>query len=54
MDDYWVREDKIDKIIRCMLDKGMICEGSVDTFRRTLERKTDEWLDDYFEKVKEV
>lgn len=52
MDDYWIREDKINNIIRCMLDKGLIDESTEDTFRRTLERMSDEWLDDYFDKVK--
>ena len=53
MDDYWTRADKIDKIIRCMLDKGLIDESAEDTFRSTLGRMPDEWLDEYFEKVKE-
>lgn len=54
MDDYWVREDKIDKIIHCMLDKGLIDELAKDTFRSTFERMSDEWLIDYLERVREI
>ena len=53
MDDYWTRADKIDKIIRCMLEKGLIEDSAKDTFRSIFERMSDEWLDDYFKKVKE-
>ena len=54
MDDYWTRADKIDKIIRCMLDKGLIDELAEDTFRSTFERMSDEWLIDYLERVREI
>ena len=54
MDDYWVRKEKIDKIICCMLEKGLIEDSAKDTFRSTFERMSDEWLIDYLERVREI
>ena len=54
MDDYWARKEKIDKIICCMLEKGLIEDSAKDTFRSTFERMSDEWLIDYLERVREI
>lgn len=51
--DYWKRQEMIDYILSLMLGKGLILDGSYNEFRKRLERKTDGWLINYLERVKE-
>lgn len=44
----------IDYILSFMLDKGLILDSSLSEFKKRLERKTDEWLIDYLERVREI
>ena len=52
--DYRKKQEKVKYILSLMLGKGLILDSSYNEFKKRLERKTDEWLDDYFNKVKEV
>ena len=51
---YRKKQEIVKYILSLMLSKGLILESSYNEFKKRLERKTDEWLDDYFDKVKEV
>lgn len=44
----------IDCILSLMLDKDLILNSSLSEFKKRLERKTDEWLIDYLERVREI
>ena len=51
---YRERQKKIDYILSLMLDKDLILNSSLSEFKKRLERKTDEWLIDYLERVREI
>ena len=50
---YREKQEKVKYILSLMLSKGLILESSYNEFKKRLERKTDEWLDDYLQRVKE-
>lgn len=51
---YRERQKMIDCILSLMLDKGIILDSSLSEFKKRLERKADEWLIDYLERVREI
>ena len=51
---YRERQEVIGYVLSLMLNKGLILDSSLSEFKKRLERKTDEWLIDYLERVREI
>ena len=51
---YRERQEVIGYVLSLMLNKGLILDSSLSEFKKRLERKTDEWLINYLERVREI